>query len=212
MPNEVMRSRTVSIPRQICERGDGSRERKHRMQEQHQPKGRYKLCIARPVSSPTHPGAPCSRLTHIEARARAGSRHTHSRRAFGSSLPHTGRTYLRKPLAARASHTLGTPSAAASTHLTPLSSSLTHTSARYPWQPMEQPAGVHSGWQPAGTRSDARSRHARARARARTFMHRQPSHQSFYPARPLNVFCFLDANGRAGIFPTTALSSRFALT
>ena len=34
LPNEVMRSRTVSIPRHICERGNGSRERKHRMQEQ----------------------------------------------------------------------------------------------------------------------------------------------------------------------------------
>jgi len=88
LPNEVMRSRTVSIPRQICERGDGSRERKHRMQEQHQPKGRYKLCIARPVSSPTHPGAPCSRHTHRSARSCWQQTHTLQARLRQQPSPH----------------------------------------------------------------------------------------------------------------------------
>ena len=186
MTHEVKRGRTLSIAWHICERGNGSRERKHRMQEQHQPTGRYKLCIARPVSSPTHPGAPCSRLTHIEARARAGSRHTHSRRAFGSSLPHTGRTYPRKPLAARASHTLGTPSAAAS-HTSRLCPAASHTRARaIPGNRWSSRRAFTAGGslQAHGVMREAGTR---ARARARTFMHRQPSRQSFYPA-PLERF------------------------
>ena len=182
-----MRSRTVSIPRQICERGNGSRERKHRMQEQHQPTGRYKLCIARPVSSPTHPGAPCSRLTHIEARACAGSRHTHSRRAFGSSLPHTGRTYPRKPLAARASHTLGTPSAAAS-HTSRLCPAASHTRARAipgnRWSSRRAfTAGgslqAHGVMREAGTRA-----RAHAHVPSCTASHRARA----FTRRPLNVF------------------------
>ena len=129
---EVMRGRTLSIPWHFCERGNGSRERKHRMQEQEQPTARQVQVVQRVLSAVPHTRARLgSRHTHRSARA--GSSHTHSRRAFGSSLTHTGRTYLRRPLAARASHTLGAPSAAAShAHLTLLSSSLTPTSARYP--------------------------------------------------------------------------------
>ena len=128
MPNEVMRSRTVSIPRQICERGNGSRERKHRMQEQQQPTARQVQVVQRVLSAVPHTRARLgSRHTHRSARA--GSSHTHSRRAFGSSRTHTGRTYLRRPLAARASHTLGTPSAAAS-HTSRLCPAASHTRAR----------------------------------------------------------------------------------
>jgi hypothetical protein len=92
LTHEVMRSRTLSIPWHISERGNGSRERKHRMQEQQQPTARQVQVVQRVLSAVPHTRARLgSRHTHRSARA--GSSHTHSRRAFGSSLTHTGRTY-----------------------------------------------------------------------------------------------------------------------
>jgi len=145
-------------------------------------------CASRVRSAVPHTRARHAADTHTEARARAGSRHTHSRRAFGSSLPHTGRTYLRKPLAARASHTLGTPSAAAS-HTSRLCPAASHTRARAipsnRWSSRRAfTAGgslqAHGVMREAGTRA-----RAHAHVPSCTASHRA---RAFYPARPLNVF------------------------
>ena len=100
---EVRRGRTLSMPWRICERGSGSRERKHCMQEQQEQPSRSSpragSCSAeRPVSSPTHPGAPRQQAhTH----RRALSRHTPGARARAAlawqqphwQQPHTGSSH-----------------------------------------------------------------------------------------------------------------------
>ena len=131
-------------------------------------------CASRVRSAVPHTRARHAADTHTEARARAGSRHTHSRRAFGSSLPHTGRTYPRKPLAARASHTLGTPSAAAS-HTSRLCPAASHTRARALSLATDGAAGGRSQRVAACRRTEWCEKQARARARTRTYLHAPPA-------------------------------------
>ena len=185
MTHEVMRSRTLSILWHICERGNGSRERKHRMQEQHQPTGRYKLCIARPVSSPTHPGAPCSRHTHRSARS--CWQQTHTLQARLRQQPSTHRAHLPKEAFGSKSLThAGHAFGSSLTHLTPLSSSLTRARAipsnRWSSRRAFTAGGslqAHGVMREAGTRA-----RAHAHVPSCTASHRARA----FTRRPLNVF------------------------
>jgi hypothetical protein len=155
LSHEVRRSRTLSMPWRICERGNGSRERKHCMQEQQEQTSRSSPragsgSAARPVSSPTHPGAPRQQAhTH----RRALSSHTLQRRARAAlaaathwQQPHTGSSHT------LAAATLQARAGEAATHRR--SSSHTLAAATHWQQPHSRRAPV----------KQAGARRARARA------------------------------------------------
>jgi hypothetical protein len=177
LSHEVRRGRTLSMPWRICERGSGSRERKHCMQEQQEQQEQPSRSspragsgsAERPVSSPTHPGAPRQQAhTH----RRALSRHTPGARARAAlawqqphwQQPHTGSSHT------LAAATLQARAGEAATHRR--SSSHTLAAATHWQQPHSRRAPVKQ----AGAR--------RARARARTFVHRVEAEQ-INPSHPL---------------------------
>jgi len=161
--------------------------------------------------------------TSCASRVRSAVPHTRARHAADSHTP-------KRALAlAAATHTPGAPSAAAfHTPGAPTYGSLWQQEPHTRWAPLRQQPHTHTSrhcpahpraraipsnrWssrrafteggslQAHGVMREAGTR-ARAPARARTFMHRQPSRQCFYPARPLNVFEHLSSTVKG--FPTT---------
>jgi hypothetical protein len=160
--------------------------------------------------------------TSCASRVRSAVPHTRARHAADSHTP-------KRALAlAAATHTPGAPSAAAfHTPGAPTYGSLWQQEPHTRWAPLRQQPHTHTSrhcpahpraraipsnrWssrrafteggslQAHGVMREAGTR-ARAPARARTFMHRQPSRQCFYPARPLNVFAVEPRSERAA-FP-----------
>lgn len=76
MTHEVKRGRTLSIAWHICERGNGSRERKHRMQEQEQPTARQVQVVNASCQQSHTPGRALAADTHTDQLALAAATHT----------------------------------------------------------------------------------------------------------------------------------------
>jgi len=92
LTHEVMRSRTLSIPWHISERGNGSRERKHRMQEQQQPTARQVQVVQQSCQQSLTPGRALGAATHTPGAPSAAALHTPGAPTYGGlwqQEPHT---------------------------------------------------------------------------------------------------------------------------